>query len=162
MQNHPRQFAIRDQHVRAAAEESVRNFFVRKQAHHLGNRFVAPQAAIHRWFRRFRAKCARESDTPGRNSTPSSFNRAARFVVNPHVRLGTFDSKQHRELVEHAAHASRANRQHGVAGTRFAQHEFHARLHRAGEHHVLVARRADRFRQLFAGDALDTAASPAA
>ena len=71
------------------------------------------------------------SETPGRNSTPSSFNRAAALSLIRMSKPKSFASSSMRELIERAAHAARANRQDRVAGPRFAQHEFQARLHRA-------------------------------
>ena len=133
----------------------MRNLCVGQQAHHFRNRFVAAQQQLVSRAADFERRFFRERHARAQFDSQLFQPRDDRVVANPHAKSTPVDSQQHCELVEHAAHAARANRQNRIARARFPQHEFDARLHRAREHHILVARRADRFGQPFAGDVLD-------
>src|SRR5271170_3265953 len=95
------------------------------------------------------------SETPWRNSAPSSFKRAAAVSLIRMARCRNPRIEQHGQFFGHAADASCANGHHRVARTRLAQHKFDATLQCAREDHVLVTRRADRFGQPLAGDAVN-------
>src|SRR5580658_5715431 len=95
------------------------------------------------------------SDTPGRNSTSSSFSRAAGELSLIRMNRRHPCTEKKRELLQNASDAARSDCQHCVARPRLAQHVFHACLHGAREHDVLVAGRADRFGEPLSRDALN-------
>jgi hypothetical protein len=71
------------------------------------------------------------------------------------IRTRNLRAQQHGKLVERAPYTSGADGQHGIAGSRFAEDVFDARLHRAREHHILVAGGANGVGQPLAADSLD-------
>ncbi len=86
MQHHPRQLAVRDQHVGAAAQKAVRNMLVREQPHHFRNRLVAAQQNLVRRAADSERCLLRERNALAQFDA-ELFQSRRRFVANPHVAI---------------------------------------------------------------------------
>ena len=156
MQDDPIQLAIGDQDVRAAAQKPIGNVFSRKQPHHVRNRFEAPkQELVCPLPPDFEGEVCSVRATPGRTSTPSSFNRTDAPSLIRMLVCRNLCFKQYGELVKDSPDASRPDGKDRVSRARFSQNVFDPGLHRAGMDHVLVTGGADRLCEALAGNALD-------
>ena len=132
LQHDPRQFAVADEQVRAAAEElvghavrveqvqQIRNAFVLFDAKQIGGAADAERGQIGQ--RRSRRV----------NSTPSSGKAATILGLSMRMVCGVLRSEQNHQLVAGAADVARADGQDGVAGARFVQQVLDAFLHGRG------------------------------